>query len=399
METVTRNIVRYLTQQGLIDRKSVVDGGLTVAMSRSRNRFVRVKQRSGPGYFIKQALASEPMTAETVRREAEIYRGAFGDDRLASLRGLLPNFHHFDESQNILVIDLVDDAESVAECHGRLQRCPADLGRRLGAAIAAYHQIRFEPGKPQAALFPQKPPWIFDLHTQPDVSHLRRSPAASGLTDLLLGTPGLAARLAAARAEWAHDTLIHTDMKWQNCLLAPRKAPLAEQRLLIVDWELADIGDAAWDVGGILQAYLVFWIGSIPADRRGTPEELAASAASPIETVQPAIAALWDAYIGASAVHGAAPEAFLLRCVRMMAARMLVTAYEMSINVTEGDPRLLLLLQTAFNVFEHPAEAGEHLLGIRSRAKPPLGPLPQPGSLPSMTGPANAAAVRSRHGG
>lgn len=42
---VTRNLVRYLTGKGLIDRAGIVDGGMVLTMSRSRNRFVMLKQR------------------------------------------------------------------------------------------------------------------------------------------------------------------------------------------------------------------------------------------------------------------------------------------------------------------------------------------------------------------
>jgi len=370
MEIVTRNIVRFLVQKKLLDQDAVVAGGLAVSMSRSRNRFVRVTQRGGPGFFIKQAIATEPMSIETVKREAEIYRGAFGDERLVALRELLPAFHDFDEGQNILVVQLVDDAENVAEHHRRLRRCPPDLARRLGEAIAGYHRIRFEPGKPQAALFPQKPPWICDLHVESDVSRLRRSRAASALTDLLLEAHGLAAHLAAIREDWQRDTLIHTDMKWENCLLAPRKAAPEQQRLLVIDWELADIGDAAWDAAGILQAYVNFWIGSMSANGGTSPDALLANAALPIDDVQAAISSFWDGYVQRSAAYRPVTDAFLDRCVRMMAARMLISAYEMSAHVEVGDPRLLLVLQIAFNVFENPRQAAGELLGIRRHQVP-----------------------------
>jgi len=378
METVTRNIVRYLTQRGLLDRKAVVDGGLTVSLSRSRNRSVRIKQRSGPGYFIKQPLDSEPMSAETVQREAEIYRGAFSDDRLLALRSLLPGFHGFDEAQRMLVIDLVDNVENLADHHRRQPGCPTELAHRLGAAIASYHQIRFEAGKSQASLFPQMSPWIFDLPGEADVSRLRRSAASSAITDLVLQLPGLAGHLAALKAEWVRDTLIHMDMKWENCLLAPRGAPLVDQRLLVIDWELADIGDPAWDVAGILQAYLYFWVDSMAAapaamaagDRGVTPDELAASATRPIGEIQGAIAAFWHGYAGARAAYTAVPGELLHRCVRMMAARMLVTAYEISVHAATVDPRALLLLQTAVNVFEQPARARRDLLGISDDGLP-----------------------------
>ena len=110
---VTRNLVRYLTGKRLIDRAGIVDGGMVLTMSRSRNRFVMLKQRGGPSYFIKQAIETEPGTRETIAREAEVYRGAFGDDRLRPLRDLLPAFRLYDAEQGILISDLVPSSETL----------------------------------------------------------------------------------------------------------------------------------------------------------------------------------------------------------------------------------------------------------------------------------------------
>ncbi|HTU12258.1 MAG TPA: phosphotransferase [Allosphingosinicella sp.] len=370
METIFRNLVRYLVGERLLTEEAVVDGGLALAMSRSRNRYVLVKQRNGPCYFVKQAMETEAMTAETVAREAEVYRGVYGDDRLAALRDLLPNFHLFDPAQGILVTELVRDADTLAACHLGLGACPPALAARLGTALATYHQVRFAEGKPQAALFPQTPPWIFKLHSEPDTRTLRRSKAAAAMVDMLLEAPGLGEQLAALQGAWRRDTLIHTDMRWENVLLAPRTAPLDERRLVIVDWELADIGDAAWDVGGMFQAYLNFWILSMPPDAGPAPEARAAAATRPLESIRPAIAAFSDAYLDASEAYGDTPAPFLERATAMMGARMLVTAFEMSAWSETLPPHAVMIAQTGLNVLQAPADAARDLLGLDLADRP-----------------------------
>jgi aminoglycoside phosphotransferase (APT) family kinase protein len=364
MQTVVRNLLRYLTGQGLISRRAIVDGGLTVAMSRSRNRFLRVKQRNGPSYFIKQALATEPGSAQTVAREAEIYRGVFADERLASVREFLPGFHFYSEDQGVLVTELLPDAENLSACHARLGEFPAALGAKAGRALAACHRVRFAEGRPQAQLFPQRPPWILTMHAETDHRHLRRSTAASEVVDLLLQRPGLGERLAGLAARWSRDTLIHVDMRWENCLLDPRGAPVEEQRLYFIDWELADIGDAAWDVGSLFQAYLVAWIHSMPSRPRADPETLVAEATRPIEAMRPAVRALWEAYAEGSAEFRSDGAAFLEKAVDYMAARMLVSAFEMSAWTPRLESRAVLMLQTALNVLDQPADAARDLLGL-----------------------------------
>ncbi|MES3152185.1 phosphotransferase family protein [Sphingomonas faeni] len=359
---VTRNLVRYLTGKRLIDRAGIVDGGMVLTMSRSRNRFVMLKQRGGPSYFIKQAIETEPGTRETIAREAEVYRGAFGDDRLRPLRDLLPEFRLYDAEQGILISDLVPSSETLTAVHKRLGTCPVDLAARLGAALATYHAIRFVEGAPQAALFPQQPPWILKLHDEADLSGMRRSPAASELVDILLAAPGAGALLRTLREGWRRDTLIHTDMRWENCLLAPKSEPLATRRLYVIDWELADIGDAAWDVGSMLQSYLAFWIASMPAG--SDPAALFAGATVPLDDVRLATAAFWSAYIDASDAYQGEPHAFLARCIGMMAARMMVTAFERSAWSQVTDPTAILLAQTALNILADPDPVAAELLGI-----------------------------------
>ncbi len=372
---VTRNLVRYLTGKGLIDRAGLVDGGMVLTMSRSRNRFVMLKQRGGPSYFIKQAIETEPGTRETIAREAEVYRGAFGDERLRPLRDLLPQFRLYDAEQNILINDLIPNSETLTAVHTRLGACPADLAARLGAALAHYHAVRFVEGAPQATLFPQQPPWILKLHGEHDLTTMRRSPAASALVDILLAAPGAGALLGALRDGWRRDTLIHTDMRWENCLLAPRSEPLADRRLCVIDWELADIGDAAWDVGSMLQSYLAFWIGSMPAGMLAEPRSgkmssgmdpaaLFAGATVPLTNVQTAIAAFWTAYISASDAYRNSADVFLQRCIGMMAARMMVAAFERCAWRQTIDPVAILLVQTALNVLADPDRVARDLLGI-----------------------------------
>lgn len=367
MKTVAHNVLQYLVQANLLSQDAVVNGGLVLSMQRSRNRFFLLKQPSGPCYFIKQALESEAMTAVTVAREAAIYQGVFADARLSGLRELLPRFYLFDEKNCVLVTELLKDAACLADLVLDDPSDRAAVAAKLGQALACCHQVRFVPGQPQAAIFPQEPPWIFLLFTQADLGHLRRSPAASALIDALLSAEGLAGQLQELRDSWARDTLIHGDIKLENCLLA---APVggggvAQRKLYVVDWELADIGDAAWDVGGALQAFLNGWIVSINPAPNLPVEQWLESATFPLASAQAGIQAFWNAYAADSGHLRSGGVDFLLRCTRMMAVRMLVTAFESSTRADSLHPRSLLMLQVALNVLQQPAAAVERLLGFQ----------------------------------
>jgi hypothetical protein len=368
MEIVTRNIVQYLIKRRLVTQEALVDGGLVLSMQRSRNRFIWVKQKPGrPSYFIKQALATEAMSATTVAREAAIYQGAFGDERLTPLKALLPRFHHFDADDAVLITELVDQSEHLAVKPAQTGSCRPALAGKLGAAIASYHQIRFVPDRPQAAVFPQEPPWMLFLHTRPRNANLERSPACSAIIDMLVAAPGLAAHFADLRATWARDTLIHCDLKWENCLLSPIDAPLEQQKLHIIDWELADIGDAAWDVGSIFQSYLNLWITSMNPVPGATLDAIGGTASVDIDTVQQAIPVFWDSYAATSEHVRVGGRQFMVHCVRMMAARMCISAFEGSAKSATVDLRALLMVQMALNVLDNPVQAIRTLLALGER--------------------------------
>ena len=365
MDVVTRNVLQYLKQHGLLTNAQIVNGGVMIVMDRSRNRFVLAIQRSGPSYFLKQALESEFGTKETVAREAYIYRRSFSDELFAPLRQYLPKLYHFEPQETVLAIEHVESSKNLADIHRQAVRCPTEVARKLGRGMSAYHRITFETNTPVESTFPRKLPWIFELFNQPDLSRLRqRSPACSKLIDLILKTPRFSELLAALSADWISDTLINSDMKWENCLLAPDNLPYEHRRLYMIDWELADIGDAAWDVGSIFQCYVNMWISSMGIKISPGNDDYVSNATVSIESIQEGIVAFWDAYRSGCEEHQNRSRHFLERCARMMAARMLITAYEYSSPTSELDPRAVLMTQTALNVLESPIDTVRALLGI-----------------------------------
>ena len=86
---------------------------------------------------------------------------------------------------------------------------------------------------------------------------------------------------------WRRDTLIHGDIKFENCVLTHANGAQvpdgkdAEVGVKVVGPEIADLGDPRWDVGSMMQSWLACWIFSIPTDGATDPEQLAARAVYP----------------------------------------------------------------------------------------------------------------------
>jgi hypothetical protein len=132
----------------------------------------------------------------------------------------------------------------------------------------------------------------------------------------------------------------------------------------IVDWELADIGDAGWDLGAAFQSYLSSWVFSMPETEAGPAAALVERAQFRLEDMQPSIAAFWQAYKSARVLDETRARELLDRSLRYGAARLVQTAYEISINGAQLDVFAIRLLQLSENILANPQEAAENLLGV-----------------------------------
>src|SRR5262249_55187553 len=132
--------------------------------------------------------------------------------------------------------------------------------------------------------------------------------------------------------------------------------------LKVIDWEMADLGDVCWDVGAIFQAYLSFWISSIPSAGEAPTPELISRAQYPLEEMQPAIRAFWESY--AESFEEAKRQELLERSMKYGAARMIQTAYEWMYYSQQVSASTLYLLQVSMNILKSPTEAIRSLLGL-----------------------------------
>jgi hypothetical protein len=360
----SRNLVHYLLDRRLVTFDSVVDGDFMVVDAPSRNRNFKVIRKRAPSYFVKQVKTWEPAAIASLQCEATCYWLSQNDAEFALLRALLPQFHAYDPGSHVLVVELVPGGESLSEYHRRLGAFPADVAARLGEALGTYHRgagdaPRLNSGKTS---FPRNVPWILSFHRQGAHLFGTLSAANSQLLAVLQRYPEFQGALDALHDHWQVNSLIHGDMKWENCVVSPigDGAPGVK----VVDWELADLGDACWDVGAVFQAYLSSWVLSLPATGDAPPSQLVEQAAFPLEAMQPAIRAFWRSYVVTLGRNGRGQGELLERCVRYGAARMIQTAFEYMNYSPQITASALRLLQLSLNVLTNPGEAVSDLLAL-----------------------------------
>ncbi|NPD26877.1 phosphotransferase family protein [Corallococcus exiguus] len=358
------NLAPYLLARGLVHADDIVQGDFMVVEAGRRNRNHKIFRGERPGLFIKQVPAVMPELLQCIHREAACYQLIQERPDLAGLAELTPSLRDYDPRQHTLTVDLIDPSENLNEHHHRVNGFPVPVGALLGRALATAHdttaRMLSDPGWP--TLFPRTPHWILSLPQRAESSLRHLGPASQQVVALVRQSPVLSNGLALLQALWQPRCLIHGDLKFDNLLLQdPGDGP----RLRIIDWELADVGDSAWDVAGVLAAYAQAWLLAVPGEpSRPGPPVLHALAPFPLEATWPALRAFWDAY---ACGRGFTPEERgreLLRCVGFAGARLVLTALEFAQGPGEPGPIVPRFVSLAQAVFAAPQRAAVELFGF-----------------------------------
>ena len=238
------NICHYLIAQRVISSESVVDGDFAVVDVSGRNRNFKVIRKSHPGYFVKQIQQWDAQTVAMLQCEAACYWLARNDSNFAPLATVMPQFHSYDLERHILITELIPEGENLYEHVRRLGQFSIEVAARLGRLLGTYHrELRDDLKDSQhAAIFPRQVPWILSADRRNSHPFKELSPATSELFDVVEKSSHLRQALDELGTGWRATSLIHGDMRLENCIVVPDGGP-DEWNLKIVDWELAEIGD------------------------------------------------------------------------------------------------------------------------------------------------------------
>jgi hypothetical protein len=354
------DVVPYLLERRLLDSRDVMRPGLSIVAAPRRNNNFKVINPDGSGLLVKQAVS--PDRALTLAREASAYQ--MFTTAPGPARPWIPTFHRYDDESAILVLGLLPGAQTIGEHVAGTGRASRGIATALGTQVAELHALDV-PMKDDARNHPlfDGPPWILDVAC-PDASVLQTSSAASlQLIRLVQSSTEFCELIDGLRQNWRIDSLVHRDLRWDNCLF-PRGAARKRAPVTIVDWEMCGKGDAAWDLGTLFGGYLRLWLGSVPIIGDVPLERALGQARFPLEKLHPAMRSLWDAYLSKRAATAEAPTELAIRVSRFAAANLLQTVFETAQASMTFSPHLTYFVQLSFNILQRPAEAAVHLLGL-----------------------------------
>lgn len=361
MSLTIASLPHFLVARGLLSSRSVVAGDFAVLDASRRNRNFKVICGAEPGLFVKQMRDMQPDAMLTLRREAACYDLARSDPTLARL---MPKLVAYDADRHLLIVELVADAESLAEHHAREKTIAPEIGRMLGEGLGLYHSgaAGLLANEAVLPLFARQVPVILSFGQGGHVALGQVGRGGPLLSSVVQQHPEFQALLDQLGSEWRFDSLIHGDIKWDNVLVF--RSPAGGLDFRIVDWEMADLGDAAWDAGAVLQSFLAMWILSMPIASGLPPERYIGMATQPLEAMRPALHAFWEAYATTRNFTEDERRRELERCMRFGAARLVWAALEQRLYATQLDPGAAALLQVSLNILQDPAKAVTELLGV-----------------------------------
>ena len=354
MTQAQRRIIQSLIEVGSIAPDRVAAGLRVIGTSR-RERVWVVHVTDGPSFVVK--AASDADGRRRLTHEAAVH------ERLRRIEHFhepfVPALRCYDGTRGLLVLDYVNGT-SLAEL--ATQRRDNDApATELGKALERLHHAGIDPL--DSGLFVSHPPWVVNIH-HPDLGWYTRSSEASlRMRAIIQEHPALGAALDALRDDWTANAIIHADLKLEHVLIS-RVTGRRTQRISIIDWELAQLGDAAWDIGAIFAGYLLRWLRSIPLVSGVPPGELTHLATVPIQRVQAAMNAFWRGYLALAALDANAHRPLLLRATRSAAAVMIQREEEYLQSAASTSSRTRLILQVSNNILANPEGGVAVLLGI-----------------------------------
>ncbi|MDV2998351.1 MAG: hypothetical protein N4J56_008056 [Chroococcidiopsis sp. SAG 2025] len=305
------NVLEYLVSQGLCNKEEP-DLSKT-ELKDAKNFNLLLSLQSDRKLLVKQERYDrDGKTAGEFLNEWRIQEFLQQFPELNHIRPLLSEVLHFDTNHSIIVFNYLDDYQDLTDFYAEEERFPTAIATSIGTTLATIHRLTFNRQEYQDFFSENSEDVPIDqalnlIHGLERISPeiFGRVPA-DGLKFFALYQryDSLGKAIAELSAAFDPCCLTHNDLKLNNILLHKdweQNISRAEQSnndiIRIIDWERSAWGDPAFDLGTIITSYLQFWLGSLVVSKSIALDESLRLAMTPLDMLQPSIAALTKAYL------------------------------------------------------------------------------------------------------
>ncbi|MEM1394939.1 MAG: aminoglycoside phosphotransferase family protein [Cyanobacteria bacterium P01_H01_bin.150] len=223
---------------------------------------------------------------------------------LDHLHSLLSEVQHFDEENSIIVFRYLDNYRDLNDFYIKENRFPTEIASAIGKILANLHRNTFN-NQDYQKFFSDVSDNLTTDYVPKFIHRLERiSPEIFGLVPadglkffaLYQRYDSLGLAIANLGNAFTPSCLTHNDLKLNNILLDKDWEQSNKSIVRLIDWERGTWGDPAFDLGTLISSYVQIWLSNLVISNSLTIEESLGLAITPLESLQPSIAALTQAY-------------------------------------------------------------------------------------------------------
>jgi hypothetical protein len=298
----------------------------------------------------------------------------FGD----KISNFLPKLRHFDPDNSILIVEYLNNYQDLSDYYTQHNQFPIEIARSIGQLLASFHSQTFQQLEYQQFLDRQLAATAASMNIKkfnPAISIINR---LSRITPHIFQVmpvdclqffklcqrfPSLSQAIFDLGQAISPSCLVHNDLKINNILLDLNWQSPTSQIIKLIDWERADWGDPAFDLGCLLGSYLEIWLDGLVISSSLSVNESLQLATTPLELLQPVLFTIVQSYLAEfPAIINARPD-YLDRVIQF-AGLALIQRIEITIDEDRifGN-RGILMLQVAKQLLCTPQAAMKTIFG------------------------------------
>ena len=298
------NIFEYLERYNFGERIKQNESTVEPLAAKNFNLLVTLSDR--PKLLVKQERHNlEGKAAGEFESEYRIQEWLQQFSECKSLCPFLPELLHFDVENSIIIFRYLDDYRDLMDFYVKESNFPTKIPGAIGTVLATIHRDTFN-RENHREFFENKENSLAGNRVPHLIKGLERikpeifaAIPADGLKFFALYQryDSLGQAIAELGNAFTPICLTHNDLKLNNILLHTDWQQTDDSIIRLIDWERCSWGDPAFDLGTLITSYIQLWLGSLVISKSLSIEESLSLAMTPLEQLQPSIAALTKAYL------------------------------------------------------------------------------------------------------
>jgi len=352
-----KNVHLFLLEKGIIEAKSIVDGDYSIITSQTRNAIFKITRKKEKSLFVKQLNSFDTNNTYVLQKDATSLWLIKNEKEFEELSKYVPNYYGFDPEKQVLITEYLPDSINL-EDYSRIQSGKWHNGilDNLAKILASYHfelQAKLKNSR-SISFFPNQIPWVLQIAENPTM----RIPSAPGtnynpVVSAIIENPNFLNVLKGIQNEWIYTTLIHGDIKGMNFLIYGNQN---YEKLKIIDWEIADIGDPLWDVAGIFAGMIS---NELLYSKKFANSSFAPVPGIDISDINQAIHSahyFWKKYVDLVSKNLDNKYLSIEKIIKYTGARLVQTAIEQNMMMATIQPNAIKMLQASYAILSNQSE-------------------------------------------